>query len=71
MDYEGSPGEVTVMTDQKPKCHRSTRSLNMLTRRFVKLLQEAEGGVLDLKEVRTSALIQAVGSIKTNHRWFS
>ncbi|XP_041792489.1 transcription factor E2F4-like [Chelmon rostratus] len=57
MDPEGrqhSPGG-----DQNPKQRRSLRSLNALTTRFVKLLQEAEGGVLDLKEaVRVLAVGQ-------------
>uniref|UniRef100_A0A3B4XEK2 Uncharacterized protein n=1 Tax=Seriola lalandi dorsalis TaxID=1841481 RepID=A0A3B4XEK2_SERLL len=41
----------TAMPDQNPKYQRSLRSLNVLAARFVKLLQEAEGGTLDLKEV--------------------
>lgn len=48
-----SPDEETAMPDQITKCQsmRSMRSLNVLATRFVKLLQEAEDGVLDLKEV--------------------
>lgn len=46
-----SPDEETVLPDQHPKYQRSLRSLNVLATRFVKLLQEAEGGVLDLKDV--------------------
>ncbi|XP_040010564.1 transcription factor E2F4-like isoform X2 [Xiphias gladius] len=62
MDPEGSPhspdGE-TAKPDQNPKYQRSLRSLHVLAARFVTLLQEAEGGVLDLKEaVRVLAVGQ-------------
>ncbi|XP_026233929.1 transcription factor E2F5-like isoform X2 [Anabas testudineus] len=54
-----SPDEETVLPDQIPKYQRSMRSLNLLATRFVKLLQEAEDGVLDLKEaVRVLAVGQ-------------
>ncbi|XP_053174510.1 transcription factor E2F4-like [Scomber japonicus] len=53
MDPEGNPngldGEI-AMPDPNPKYQRCLRSLNVLTTRFVRLLQEAEGGVLDLKD---------------------
>ncbi|XP_067446706.1 transcription factor E2F5-like [Thunnus thynnus] len=52
MDPEGnphSPDGETAMSDQSPKYQRCQRSLNVLTTRFVRLLQEAQGGVLDLK----------------------
>lgn len=39
------------MLYQDPKGHRSLRSLCMLTRWFVKLLEESEDGTLDLKDV--------------------
>ncbi|XP_030271287.1 transcription factor E2F4-like [Sparus aurata] len=61
MDPEGSPHSPdrdTPMPEQIPKCHRSTRSLNLLATRFVRLLQEAEGGVLDIKD---AVRILAVG----------
>ncbi|XP_022595323.1 transcription factor E2F4-like [Seriola dumerili] len=61
MDPEGgphSPDGETAMPDQNPKYQRSLRSLNVLAARFVKLLQEAEGGTLDLKE---AVRILAVG----------
>lgn len=54
MDPEGiphSPYGETAMSDQNPKYQRSLRSLNVLATKFVRLLQEAEGGVLDLKDV--------------------
>lgn len=54
MDPEASPhspDEETAILDQIPKCHRSMRSLNLLATKFVKLLQQAEDGVLDLKDV--------------------
>ena len=54
MDPEGSPHSPdrdTPVPEQISKCHRSTRSLNLLATRFVRLLQEAEGGVLDIKDV--------------------
>lgn len=46
-----SPGGDTAVPDESPKYQRSLRSLNALATRFVRLLQEAEGGVLDLKDV--------------------
>ncbi|XP_029353811.1 transcription factor E2F5-like isoform X2 [Echeneis naucrates] len=53
-----SPYGETAMSDQSPKYQRSLRSLNMLTLKFVNLLQEAEGGILDLKD---AVRILAVG----------
>ncbi|XP_034724961.1 transcription factor E2F5-like [Etheostoma cragini] len=54
MDPERSPNssdEVTATPDQQnPKYQRSLRSLHMLTTRFVSMLQQADGGVLDLKQ---------------------
>lgn len=54
MDPESTPtspvGDCTVV-EQNPKYQRSLRSLNVLATRFVMLLQEAEGGVLDIKDV--------------------
>ncbi|CAK6954900.1 transcription factor E2F4-like [Scomber scombrus] len=53
MDPEGNPngsdGEIAI-PDPNPKYQRCLRSLNVLTTKFVRLLQEAEGGVLDLKD---------------------
>ncbi|KAG8001514.1 Transcription factor E2F5 [Nibea albiflora] len=62
MDPEGSltspVGDCTVV-EQNPKYQRSLRSLNVLATRFVMLLQEAEGGVLDIKDaVRVLAVGQ-------------
>ncbi|XP_074475023.1 transcription factor E2F4-like [Sebastes fasciatus] len=61
MDPEGGPhspeGEPAT-TDQNPKNQRSVRSLHTLATRFVRLLQKADGGVLDLKE---AVSILAVG----------
>lgn len=54
MDPEGSPRSPegdTATSDQNPKYQRNLRSLNLLTTRFVSLLQDSTGGVLDLKEV--------------------
>ncbi|XP_034414135.1 transcription factor E2F4-like [Cyclopterus lumpus] len=57
MDPEGSPHSPDA--DQIPKYQRSLRSLHMLATRFVRLLQEAEGGLLDLKDaVRVLAVRQ-------------
>ncbi|XP_040891359.1 transcription factor E2F4-like [Toxotes jaculatrix] len=54
-----SPGGETALPDQNPKNQRSLRSLHVMATRFVKLLQEAEGGQLDLKEaVRVLAVGQ-------------
>ncbi|XP_076583466.1 transcription factor E2F4-like isoform X2 [Chaetodon auriga] len=50
---------ATAVPDPNPKHQRSLRSLNVLATRFVRLLQEAEDGVLDLKEaVRVLAVGQ-------------
>ncbi|TKS70109.1 Transcription factor E2F4 [Collichthys lucidus] len=53
MDPESTPtspvGDCTV-AEQNPKYQRSLRSLNLLATRFVMLLQQAEGGVLDIKD---------------------
>ncbi|TMS13422.1 Transcription factor E2F4 [Larimichthys crocea] len=61
MDPESTPtspdGDCTVV-EQNPKYQRSLRSLNVLATRFVMLLQEAEGGVLDIKD---AVRILAVG----------
>ena len=46
-----SPDGETATSGQIPKYRRSLRSLNVLAARFVALLQEAEGGTLDLKDV--------------------
>ncbi|KAM7406185.1 hypothetical protein PAMP_000579 [Pampus punctatissimus] len=53
MDPEGnphSPDEETDMSEETPKYQRSLKSLNVMTKRFVRLLQEAEGGVLHLQD---------------------
>lgn len=39
------------MPDQDPKGRRG-KSLVELTKRFLRLLQESEGGILDLKKVK-------------------
>lgn len=54
MDPDGSPrvsDRATVTLYQDSKCQRSQRSLCMLTRGFVKLLEESGDGTLDLKDV--------------------
>ncbi|XP_029312691.1 transcription factor E2F4-like [Cottoperca gobio] len=65
MDPEGCPlnpdhgsDRETATPDQNPKFQRSLRSLHMLTTRFVRLLQEAESGELDL---RHAVKVLAVG----------
>ncbi|XP_042361651.1 transcription factor E2F4-like [Plectropomus leopardus] len=61
MDPEGSPqsaDDETVTPDQIPKYQRSLRSLHTLATRFLGLLQEADGGVVDLKD---AVRILAVG----------
>ncbi|XP_069549478.1 transcription factor E2F5-like [Brachyistius frenatus] len=61
MDPEDSPqseDEQTAMLHQIPKYQRSMRSLHVITRGFVSLLQEAENGVVDLRE---AVRILAVG----------
>lgn len=42
--------EAPVLPDQIPKYQRSLRSLHMLTTKFVRILQDAKGGELDLRE---------------------
>uniref|UniRef100_A0A674PR19 E2F/DP family winged-helix DNA-binding domain-containing protein n=1 Tax=Takifugu rubripes TaxID=31033 RepID=A0A674PR19_TAKRU len=42
-------GEGTAMPDQDPKS-RAEKSLAELTKRFLRLLHESEGGILDLKK---------------------
>ncbi|XP_054865466.1 transcription factor E2F5-like [Amphiprion ocellaris] len=42
--------ETPVLPDQIPKYQRSLRSLHLLTTKFVRILQEAKGGELDLRE---------------------
>lgn len=44
------------MPDQDPKS-RAEKSLAELTKRFLRLLQESEGGILDLKKVKCPYLI--------------
>lgn len=54
MDHEYvllSPDGDPTTNDQIPKYQRSLRSLNLLAIKFVKLLQEADEGILDLKDV--------------------
>nr|XP_046241757.1 transcription factor E2F4-like [Scatophagus argus]XP_046241766.1 transcription factor E2F4-like [Scatophagus argus] len=61
MDPEGgphSPNKGNAMPNENPRCQRSLRSLNALTTKFVSLLQEAEDGVMDLRE---AVRILAVG----------
>ncbi|XP_026175823.1 transcription factor E2F4-like [Mastacembelus armatus] len=61
MDPEGSPhsedGEA-AMPGHNPQCQRSVRSLHVLTIKFVRLLQEAEDGVLDLKDAVRALAVQ-------------
>lgn len=42
-------GEDTAMPDQEPQSRRA-KSLVEITKRFLRLLQESEDGILDLKE---------------------
>ncbi|XP_038164588.1 transcription factor E2F5-like isoform X2 [Cyprinodon tularosa] len=46
MDAEENPDEATLDPTQKP---RMSRSLNTISQRFIRLLQEAEHGELDLR----------------------
>lgn len=45
-----SSGEGSAMPDQDPEIRRE-KSLVELTKQFLRLLQESEGGILDLKQV--------------------
>lgn len=54
MDLDGnphSPDEESTSPDEIPKNRRSLKSLHILATRFVGLLQDAEHGLLDLKDV--------------------
>lgn len=51
MDLEISPDEEIDITDQNPTSRRTQRSLIVLTGKFMKLIQEAKDGELDLKDV--------------------
>jgi len=54
MDPEGSqlsPDGETPTLDHNPKYQRKLKSLHLLATKFIRLLQEAEDGVLDLKDV--------------------
>ena len=58
MDPQGSPPSPdhgpdveTATPETNPTYKRSLRSLHMLAVKFVRLLQEAKGGELDLKDV--------------------
>lgn len=46
------PDQETIELDPKLKLQRKTRSLCVLTLKFIRLLQEAENGELDLRCVR-------------------
>lgn len=46
-----SPDEDSAVPDQALRYQRSLKSLHMLATRFLEFLQEAEGGVVDLREV--------------------
>ncbi|XP_040056524.1 transcription factor E2F5 [Gasterosteus aculeatus] len=53
MDLDGnphSPDEESTSPDEIPKNRRSLKSLHILATRFVGLLQDAEHGLLDLKD---------------------
>ncbi|KAF7659077.1 hypothetical protein LDENG_00003540 [Lucifuga dentata] len=54
MDPEGSPAREDAMTEQAAEqrldCRRSEKSLGLLAKRFLCLLQEAQSGILNLKE---------------------
>ncbi|TNN87441.1 Transcription factor E2F4 [Liparis tanakae] len=56
MDPEGSPlspdGDIPTL-DHNPKYQRKLKSLHLLATKFIRLLQEAEDGVLDLKDAVT------------------
>ncbi|XP_072237347.1 transcription factor E2F4-like [Leuresthes tenuis] len=51
MDLDGTPSspDEEMLVDLNLKCPRSLRSLSMLATRFVRLLQDSEGGELDLR----------------------
>ncbi|XP_056268729.1 transcription factor E2F4-like [Pseudoliparis swirei] len=56
MDPEGSqlsPDGETPTLDHNPKYQRKLKSLHLLATKFIRLLQEAEDGVLDLKDAVT------------------
>lgn len=63
---KGSGGD-SAMPAQEPKSRR-TKSLVEITRRFLRLLQESEDGILDLKEA--SAQISFHHRVKTKKMCF-
>ncbi|XP_035483288.1 transcription factor E2F4 isoform X2 [Scophthalmus maximus] len=53
-----SPDEDSAVPDQALRYQRSLKSLHMLATRFLEFLQEAEGGVVDLREAVTTLAVE-------------
>ena len=55
-DTTDDPTGEPIVAGRSGGISRFEKSLGLLTTKFVKLLQDAEGGTLDLREVRNSQL---------------
>ncbi|KAM4743948.1 transcription factor E2F4-like isoform 2-T3 [Anableps anableps] len=60
MDSEESPDKETLVPGQKPRLQRMPKSLNLLTKRFVRLLLEAEHGELDLRQAFRALAVKQI-----------
>ncbi|MED6257848.1 hypothetical protein ATANTOWER_032490 [Ataeniobius toweri] len=63
MDSEESPEGETLGPMLKPRLQRMSRSLNLLTKRFVRLLQESEDGELDLRHAFRALAVKQIRRI--------
>ncbi|MEQ2307735.1 hypothetical protein AMECASPLE_021253, partial [Ameca splendens] len=63
MDSEESPEGETLGPMRKPRLQRMSRSLNILTKRFVRLLQESEDGELDLRHAFRALAVKQIRRI--------
>ncbi|XP_047218454.1 transcription factor E2F4-like [Girardinichthys multiradiatus] len=63
MDSEESPEGETLGPMLKPRLQRMSRSLNLLTKRFVRLLQESKHGELDLRHAFRALAVKQIRRI--------
>ncbi|KAK5614202.1 hypothetical protein CRENBAI_007861 [Crenichthys baileyi] len=63
MDSEESPEGEILGPMLKPRLQRMSRSLNLLTKRFVRLLQESEHGELDLRHAFRALAVKQIRRI--------
>uniref|UniRef100_A0A3Q2NYS1 E2F/DP family winged-helix DNA-binding domain-containing protein n=1 Tax=Fundulus heteroclitus TaxID=8078 RepID=A0A3Q2NYS1_FUNHE len=57
------PDEEVLVPSQKPRIQRKSRSLSLLTKRFIRLLEEAEHGVLDVRHAFTTLAVKQIRRI--------